>query len=404
MKSCLQNPSREPEKIPEAESAQEFAHAVKGRLFTEGEKFDFLQAVWLLERMAAQSEDGSGDAKPRKEAVRFRAHNSLSFPPSEIFSVTLEKDRPVMTVNFMGLTGPAGVLPRHYTEAVIEAGRRPGVKNSAPRDFFDLFNHRLIALFYRAAKKSRLALSFANTNGDPFTNALLALLGLGTPGLQQRSEISARALLFYAGLIAQRPCSATVLAAILEDYFAAPVTIEQFRGQWFELDPGDGTCLGKAGEGKNNQLGVSATIGDRVWDEQSAFRIVLGPLDYERMYDFLPYLYEENYRQENAYQQIGDALPYGRAYHELNQITRFLVGEEMSFEVSLKVLRPQHERWQLGNQRQHLGWCLWLGEANGKGKEQEAMSQKRKRANEPKSCENEPATSDDKKRAYHDHS
>ena len=49
-----------------------------------------------------------------------------------------------MTVTFMGLTGPKGVLPSHFTRLLL---RRLRAKDATLRDFFDLLNHRRVALF-----------------------------------------------------------------------------------------------------------------------------------------------------------------------------------------------------------------------------------------------------------------
>ena len=119
------------------------------------------------------------------EAVRFHAHSSLSFPPSAIQDLEPslgDGDPARMMTAFMGLTGPLGVLPRHYTELIIDRGRR---HDNALRDFFDLFNHRLISLFHRAWEKYRFHVEFERTaksggGYDPFSLHLFDFIGMGT--------------------------------------------------------------------------------------------------------------------------------------------------------------------------------------------------------------------------------
>ena len=48
-----------------------------------------------------------------------------------------------MVVTFMGVTGPIGVLPYHYTALLL---RRLRDKDFALCDFLDLFHHREIAI------------------------------------------------------------------------------------------------------------------------------------------------------------------------------------------------------------------------------------------------------------------
>src|ERR1043165_7020806 len=92
-------------------------------LLFEPYRFSFFQAVRLLTRLHGEREPVGGDGPPSREVVRFRSHVSLGFPPSEIHDLTEHPDgqgTPTMTVAFMGLTGTAGVLPRHYTEHLLE--------------------------------------------------------------------------------------------------------------------------------------------------------------------------------------------------------------------------------------------------------------------------------------------
>ena len=67
---------------------------VSTRLLQEPYRFDFFQAVRLLERMAREAGSAARqpvgcEAAPRQEAVRFRALPSLSFPPSAVYELRL---------------------------------------------------------------------------------------------------------------------------------------------------------------------------------------------------------------------------------------------------------------------------------------------------------------------------
>jgi len=121
-------------------------------------RFEFFQAVRVLERLLRERNAPGRFANPQTEAVRFAAHNSTTFPASEIQSLQWREGRaPLMVVNFMGLTGPEGVLPLYYTQFVAERVR---AKDTAARDFLDIFNHRMISLFYQAWEKYRFAIAY----------------------------------------------------------------------------------------------------------------------------------------------------------------------------------------------------------------------------------------------------
>src|SRR4051812_40371430 len=122
-------------------------------LFEEPYRFDFFQAIRLLERLRPELATVGREGPPVREIVRFLAHLSLKFPPSPIHQLERREQAsvaPAMTVNFLGLTGPSGVLPHVYTELMMERVRH-GDRSLV--DFLDLFNHRLISLFYRAWEK-----------------------------------------------------------------------------------------------------------------------------------------------------------------------------------------------------------------------------------------------------------
>ena len=314
------------------------------QFFGHGYRFDFFQAVRLMARLYPDREAIGRDAGPSKEVVRFRSHLSLSFPPSAIYDIRRNggSDRPVeMTVAFMGLTGPLGVLPRHYTELLLE--RMLG-KDSTFRDFLDLFNHRMISFFYRAWEKHHCAIGYERslTQGkhDHFAGILFALMGLGTGGLRERLGIEDRALLRYTGLLNQRPRSGHALERCVKDYFQVPVAVQQFIGAWLALSEQDCTRLGMA-DG-NNLLGQTAIAGTSVWDQQARFQVRLGPLAFAEFYRM---------------------LPSGTAYPALIGLTRFFAGQDLDFDVKLILKRDEVPACRLGETAAYaprLGWTTWL--------------------------------------------
>ncbi len=247
--------------------------------------FEFFQAVTLLQRLSAGLRPVGGFSNPEEEAVHFRVNPRLGFPASQIQTLELpENAPPEMTVNFMGLTGPSGVLPYTYSELILERVR---AKDHGLAAFLDIFNHRAISLFYRAWQRSRFPVTYSAGAQDLFTRYLLDLIGLGTDGLRDRQEIEDEALLHYVSLVAMQSRSAMALEQIIEDYFEVPVEIQQFTGAWYGLDEST-QCAMTDEDTPSSQIGAGAVVGDAVWDRQARVRIRLGPLGMERYCDFLP--------------------------------------------------------------------------------------------------------------------
>jgi type VI secretion system protein ImpH len=320
--------------------------SVADALFQEGYRFDFFQAVRVLERLYRHRAAVGRGARPGDEVARFRTHASLAFPPSAIHEVKEAADpgRPAdMTVAFMGLTGPLGVLPRHYTEILLE---RASLKDFTFADFLALFDHRLLSLFYRAWEKYRVPIGYehARSRGeglDPASTYVFDLVGLGTTGLRGRFQALAdESLLYYAGLLGQRPHGATGLQGILQDYFGVPVQVSQFKGQWLTLSEESQSRLGRSEEG-GSRVG-DAVLGGRVWDQQAGFRLRVGPLGFGQFQGF---------------------LPSGTAFAPLVELTRFFAGQELDFDVQLVLRAGDVPRCRLGDtgaQAPRLGWSTWL--------------------------------------------
>jgi type VI secretion system protein ImpH len=306
-------------------------------LLNEPYRVAFFQAVRMLQRLTPGATRVGGYGSPGAEAVRFRVHASLSFPASEIQTLTFSPDAPAdMTVNFMGLTGPLGVLPQYMTELVRDRLRS---RDTALRDFLDILNHRLISLFYLAWEKYRPAVTLEHGGEDPFRERLYSFLGLGTEGMRGRSEIPDESLLFSGGLLAMHSRPAVGVEEALREYFGVPVEIDQFVGAWRRIE-NDALCyLGEDEPGKT--LGVGAVVGDEIWDAQAGFCIKLGPLDLEQYQSF---------------------MPGGSAYRQLCAWVSYFAGLEFTVEVQLILRREEVPACELGGESDgpQLGWTTWM--------------------------------------------
>lgn len=301
--------------------------------------FQFFQAVRLVQRMLPERGLVGRFVHPGREVLRFSSHNVLAFPTSPIETLEWSADGPArMKVNFMGLTGPMGVLPYSYTELIRDRNR---AKDSSLQDFLDLFNHRMISLFYQAWEKYRFFVAYEREEQDRFSRYLMSLVGLGTAGLEHRQAVADESILFYCGLFSMQPRSAAALEQVLADYFDVPVEVEQFVGAWRSLDPAN-QCRMEGGVPYSDQLGMGAVAGDEIWEQQTRARIRLGPLSARQYLSF---------------------LPAGDAWEPLRSITTFFAGGEIEFEVQLVLKRedvPPSELRADGETAPMLGWFSWI--------------------------------------------
>ena len=316
-----------------------YGAAVEEELRLEPWNFQFFQMVRLLERLGSGKPVGRFD-NPEDEVVHFAANPALEFPPSEIHSLDSKQTPPELTVNIMGLTGQLGVLPTAYTEWINDRVR---AKDHTLKDFFDLFHHRLLSLFYQAWEKYRFPVAYERDRNDRFTRYLLSFIGHGTEGLRHRLSVPDEGIAFYTALLALQTRSATALRQVLQDYFRVPVEIEQFVGTWRPIPQSDQTRTGDERE-YSEQLSLGAIAGDEVWDQQSTARIVLGPLTLSEYLDF---------------------LPNGSAYEPLCDLVEVFSRREIDFELQLILQRDETPGMVLQDESGGfmLGWTTWLKNA-----------------------------------------
>ena len=324
-------------------------------------EYSFIQAVRLLERSSAYKSKVSKVnptnfvAKfnpPNTEIIRFHTNQRMEFFPSDLNSIYNEskKNNPEqwhILVNLIGLTGASGVLPYHYTELIEQRLKQ---KDLSLVNFFDLFNHRTISLFFQASVKYHLPIEYernrlkkSNVNTDIYTQALLSLMGLGTKNLRNRLFTDDESLLYYSGLFSQQVKTSSGLKQILENHFSIPVKIEEFVGLWQELIDDVRTRLTSKTlpKGQNASLGQSVILGKKGWFSQGKIHIVLGPMDSKQLKRF---------------------SPGTNTLKALNEVVRFYTGIDCDYDFIIKIKNKDipNKLVLSKNSAPIIGWNSWL--------------------------------------------
>jgi type VI secretion system protein ImpH len=311
---------------------------IAARLFREGYLFDFFQSVRLLDVFLPGGK-GTGDpADLNDERIRFRPHHGLAFPAADVHSIerlpgTPERAR--ITATFMGLYGVDSPLPGWFYEAIaIEADyARP------LREFLDIFNHRLYALFYRSWAKYRLFEHYSRPAGRrELLLRALSLSGLGNPGCMDSIEIRPVHLAAFAGILSLQVRNVeglrNVLTELLQDI---PVAVLENVPRWVTIP--ERSRLGRIGK-RSFAISVTSSIGRQVNDISGKFRIVLGPLT-------LP--------------QYVALLPGGDRTRTVNSIVRLYVRDALDYDVQLRLTTSEIPTLRLGDRALKIGLTTWLG-------------------------------------------
>ena len=312
------------------------------QLLAEPEKYHIFRALRILEAQFPDLPRLGESTRPRQEPFRLEQEAELAFPPSTIARmVAPARGKPGRLVNrFFGLFGPHGPLPLHLTEFARD--RQRNHRDPTFLAFGNMLTHRLFGLFYRAYAAAHPAPSFdrslkgnrAGREVDPFARKVAALSGHYEKGFANRDEMPDMAKRHFVGHLTPGPKHALGLVSIISGFVRAPVSLQQFVGQWLELEPGDRWQLGS-----RVGLGLGTSVGSKVWSHAAKFRLRIGPLtlkDFERM------------------------MPGSPSLARLEAIVRNYVGDTLDWDINLVLRRDQVPQAVLG-QTTMLGHTSWIG-------------------------------------------
>jgi type VI secretion system protein ImpH len=314
-------------------------HELEPALREDATGFDFFQVLRRLE-CAHRDKPRLGQAvRLAEEPIRLGQEPSLSFPAGTLSGLRApsgdQGKPPCLEVSFFGLLGPNGPLPIHLTEYARDRLRNAGDATFAR--FLDVFNHRMLLLFYRAWADAQPTVSSDRPESDRYLGYAGALAGIGLPGLRARDRFPDRAKLYFAGRLGCLTRNPEGLRAMISEHFAMPAAIEEFVGAWLDLPEADHWYPGGA-PAQGKRLGLTTIVGTRTWQRQTRFRVVLGPLNRG---------------------QFRSMLPEGRALPRLHDLVQNYIGDELDWDLRLVLDERTDQPMQLGGSR--LGWDAWLG-------------------------------------------
>lgn len=302
------------------------------RLAERPEGHHIFQALRIIEAHHAEAPRLGESRRPREDAVRLGQEAELAFPTSAIASYKPgQVGAPGKLVNrFFGFFGPQGPLPLHLTEYARD--RKRNHRDGTLVAFADMLTHRLLSLLYRAWRNGQPAASYDRAE-DPLSDKVGALAGIHGKGLSDRDDMPDNARRHFAAHLALGQRTPEGLVAILSRFFDAPIRLEEFVGDWLELEPDDRWQLGRPAG-----LGQGTSIGSRVWSRSAKFRLCIGPVrraQYERM------------------------LPGGASLKRLQSILRAYVGDTLDYEVRLILAGEDVPRAALDGEAR-LGQTSWM--------------------------------------------
>lgn len=267
---------------------------------------DFYHLVRRVDACHGRQSRTGFSIRPREERLRFRQIPHLFFAPATVGPVEAREDAEngrdfaEVMVYFMGLLGANGPMPSVISDVII--ARAKGVPHpdldedrggesafradTGPAAFIDLFNHRFISFFYRAAVAANKAVDFDRPGESRFHRFIGSFIGLGSPPVQNRMDLPDAAALYFAGHYGCGSRHAEGLCAMATDFTGTPATIRENIGHWVGIPSTNHTRLGA--NAVAGRLGEGTVLGARFWDRTMKFRLVLGPMTWRRFQSFLP--------------------------------------------------------------------------------------------------------------------
>jgi len=265
-------------------------YSVIGRLLREPYRFEFIQAIRLLDGWM-----GRHDSQRLTSRIRFRNRTTLGFAASEIEAIeheevanahsSGEKFKTItVTPAILSLLGSTGELPYAASYRLMETQKIGRMEST--HAFYDMLFQRSVELFYLARSSTRIFHNTAHNGQDLLLTRQLAIAGIipVSSGCDEKCAIQTEVATRYATALQQHATSTVTLQTVLTAYFGLPIEVVQFVPDRYSLRDDERSHLGQ----KNRSVGKNLILGAHIPNFQRRIRLRIGPLKRDRYQQLLP--------------------------------------------------------------------------------------------------------------------
>lgn len=299
-------------------------------------KADFIAAIRLLESEAPDKPRLGRATRLKDEPVRLSQKPIMGFRDNSLEQMVQHNGpQPYrLYCNFFGMFGSGGPLPLHLTEYALQRAEHDN--DPTIKEFVDIFNHRMLSLFYLAMVEADPVINMDRREDNRYSEFVAAICGVLPEAASTRDSLADVTRYQYAAWLGSRTRSPQGLSNIISQSFGLDCDIHEFQGGWLPVPEEAQIKLGS--RQLNCELGVSTYVGRRVWSIAHKIQVAIGPMSWD------------------DYNRFSPGGPWNQT---LRDTIRSYLGDELDWDLQLSLEQGQVQRLKL-NKQQKLGFNSWL--------------------------------------------
>ncbi len=242
--------------------------------------FDIIRKMQSFGLFDTLSEGGAHGRDTQK--LRIIQNISLKFDQNAVDKIHIKDNRTYLSINGLGLLSINSPLPRHLIEYIFERVHLHGDKSWF--EFVNFLQSRSLYLFYKSWDMAQNFNALDSHRIHQFDKFIASFIGLNTQSMyKNQHDIDIKDKLYFAGFYLNETKSAKNITQLLSAYFNVPIHVSQNIGIWHQVDKESQTAIGRT----QFRLGEGLLLGDKIYDKQNKFRLIIGPVNLDTYKHFL---------------------------------------------------------------------------------------------------------------------